>query len=266
MMKRTDAGPDRSATAAMRAAILVYAVVVAKQILTWYVLYPTAGYNDITLNGTQAVTLLLGVLFVVVYRLGWRRIGLGLRRLGEAIAAVTIAYVVLLLVVIVIQLLGTDAPLFRESYSAYAFLNNWVLTGFAEELLFAGVVFTLVLRARSRERSFAAAWPVVLVVAALFSLWHLPGYIAVALRSGGLGAGLIVDLILPFLSWLFIGTIYVLSGNLWLAAFVHASTDYALLPAIVDRPEMGVVFMLANVAIAWWLGRRRQKAAGTARA
>ena len=246
--------PDR--VSATRAFLLVYGIVVIKQVLTWFVLYRFAGYNNVTLNATQAVTLFLGIVLVMIYRLGWRRIGLGARELGQGAAVVAVAHVVLLGASLTLRATGAEVPLFRDTYRLDALFNNWVLTGFAEELVFAGVIFRLALVALGRERRIASAWPVVILVAAMFSLWHLPGFIAVALRCGGMGWGLLGELAIPFASWLFFGAIYVLSGSLWLAAFVHASTDYALLPAITNQPLMGVIFMLTNVALAWWLGRR----------
>ena len=256
-MQQTEAvSPER--VRAVRAFLLVYGMVVSKQVLTWFVLYRFAGYNNATLNATQAVTLLLGFALVMIYRLGWRRIGLGARELGKGAAVVAGAHVVLIGVLLMLRAVRIEVPLFRGTYRLDALFNNWVLTGFAEELVFAGVIFGLALMALGRERRIASAWPVVILVAAMFSLWHLPGYIAVALRSGGLGWGLLGELVIPFASWLFFGSIYVLSGSLWLAAFVHASTDYSLLPAITGRPLMGLIFMLANVLLAWWIGRRER--------
>jgi len=255
---RVDSAGTLERVQALPAFLLVYGIVVIKQVLTWFVVYRFAGYNYVTLNATQAVTLLLGTGFVTIYRLGWRRIGLGSRKLREGAAVVAVAHVVLLGALLTLRTVGAEVPLFRDTYRLDALFNNWVLTGFAEELVFAGVIFGLALVALGRERQFPSAWPVVILVAAMFSLWHLPGYIAVALRSGGLGWGLMGELAIPFASWLFFGAIYVLSGSLWLTAFVHASTDYALLPAITGRPLAGLIFMLTNVALAWWLGRRHQ--------
>lgn len=252
-------GTDRSARArATRALLVVYAIVVTKLTLTWFVLYRFAGYSHVTLTLTQAATLFLGILFVTIYRLGWRRIGLGVRDLGEGAAVAAVAHAVLLGVLLILRAAGNEVRLFRDGYRLDALFNNWVLTGFAEELVFAGVIFGLALVALGRECRFVSAWPVVILVAVMFSLWHLPGYIAVALRSGGLGFSLLGKLAIPFASWLFFGSIYVLSGSLWLVAAVHASTDYALLPAITDRPLLGLLFMLTNVALAWWVGRRRR--------
>lgn len=249
--------------------VVVYAAALAKQLLVWFVLYRVAGYNEISLAAAQAATFALGVGFVVVYRLGWRRIGLGPMRLLNATAAVAVAYGAVALTIAAMGAFGRDVRFLRTTYSVYALFNNWILTGLAEELLFAGVLFTVVRAARDRTAavggdsrtrgsvgSIRRELPTVLIVAALFSVWHLPGYLAVAARTGGIGIGVLVDLAVPAASWFFFGLIYAASGNLWLTAFVHASTDYALLPAIVERPVVGLLFMVVSVALAAWLGRR----------
>jgi membrane protease YdiL (CAAX protease family) len=46
-----------------------------------------------------------------------------------------------------------------------------------------------------------------------------------------------------FWSWLVFGAIYAISGNLWMAAFAHASTDYGLSPLVTNEPLIGLVFM-----------------------
>ncbi|MGC9469850.1 MAG: CPBP family glutamic-type intramembrane protease [Anaerolineae bacterium] len=223
------------------------------QILTWFVLYPLAGYNDLTLNLALAVTFLLGVGLIYAYRLGWKRVGLGLRRLLTALLAIAASYALVLVVLLILNALGGSTSIFRGSYTLYAFASNWILTALGEELLFAGALFTLVAARLPRSKR----WLVVLLVATVFALWHLPGYVAIALRSGGLRPDIVFDLLLRLVSWGFFGTIYALSGNLWLTAFVHASTDYALLPVVVNSPLVGLAFMLLNVGIAWWLGRCR---------
>ena len=249
----------RDSHAAVRAAILVYALAVAKQVLVWFALYPIAGYTEVTLAIAQLGTIAIAVSFLLIYRPG--PLGLHAGQLLRAAASVIVAYGLVAAVVLVLD--GDGAEVFRGSYSVYAIVDNWLLTGFGEELLFAGLLFTLVrgaLAGRSPKiggegasvRNVAAA---VGIVAVLFSLWHLPGYIAIAARAGRLGFGVLLDLFLPTASWLFFGTIYALSGNLWLTAFVHASTDYALLPAVVQRPAIGLIFMAANVAFAAVLRR-----------
>jgi len=49
------------------------------------------------------------------------------------------------------------------------------------------------------------------------------------------------------------------SDNLWLVIFAHASTDYAILPAVVNQPVIGLIFMGLLLVYAWRIGRSRKK-------
>ncbi len=230
---------------------------IAVQALTWFMLYPLAGYNDLTLTIAQVAFLLLGAGLLFAFRLDPRSIGLGGSAFLRGLGGIALAYLLLLGVLLVSNALGAQLSLFRPEYRLDAIFNNWLLTGLGEELVFAGLLFNLIDRARDHRRRWAA----VLLTAAGFALWHLPGYLAVGLRMGTLGPGLAFDLLLNMVSWCFFGSIYLLSGSLWLTAFAHASTDYALLPAIIHSPLLGLLFMLFNVLIAWRLGKRRITAA-----
>ncbi|MFW5987946.1 MAG: type II CAAX prenyl endopeptidase Rce1 family protein, partial [bacterium] len=130
----------------------------------------------------------------------------------------------------------------RESYDLYYFLDNWILTGLGEELLFAGLIFNLLLRKGKIQKT----WLVVMIISFLFAIWHLPKHLAIMLNSGNVSFGFLFRLLMNVLSWNIFGWLYVKSKkNLWLVAFAHASTDYPLLPMIVKIPVMGIVFMLS---------------------
>jgi membrane protease YdiL (CAAX protease family) len=197
----------------------------------------------------------LGIVFVFMFGLNFTRIGAGVRSLLEGVAAIVAVYLVFVLVVLIARAAGGSAPLWRDTYSISAFASNWLLTGAAEELLFAGLIFSLLCFSRKEQQAVGREWSTVLIVALLFALWHLPGYLAIAVGAGNVSWGILGSLGLNLASWLFFGVIYLVSGNLWFTAFVHGSTDYAVLPAIVDRPALGVVFMLLGVAAAWLLRR-----------
>jgi membrane protease YdiL (CAAX protease family) len=226
------------------------------QVLTWFVLYPLAGYNDITLLTAQGVFLALGIGLILVFKLAWKQIGVGVKEFIQALFGISISYGLLFLIILLLHAFGYSIPLFRQEYNIYAFANNWLLTGFGEELVFAGILFNLLRRSfTDRHR-----WVALLLTAGMFSLWHLPGYVAIGLRMDSLGPGLIFDLLLHIVSWGFFGMIYLLSGNLWLTAFAHASTDYALLPGIINSPFLGLVFMFITLAVARWMGKRQNPA------
>lgn len=92
-----------------------------------------------------------------------------------------------------------------------------------------------------------------------FELYRYAGYNSVTLKATpAVTLFLGFALANPFVSWLFFGSICVMSGSLRPAAFAHASTDYALLPAITDRPLLGAIFVLTNGALAWWMGPRHR--------
>ena len=230
---------------------VVFAFALLFQILTWFVLYPMAGYNDLTLNIALAKTFLLGIVFLFLYRISWKKIGLGFHPFITALVGLVLANLIILFTIMGINAFGGNLSLFRETYRLDAFLSNWILTAFGEELLFAGVLFTLV----SNILSTKNRWLAVLIVAGLFALWHLPGYLAVGIKMESLNFGISFDLLLNLVSWLFFGFMYFLSGNLWLSIFAHASTDYAILPAVVNQPLIGLVFMVLLVLYAWRLGK-----------
>lgn len=225
--------------------------VIIVQILVWFLFYPLAGYNDTTVTIATGTFLFLGLAFVALFNLGWRRIGLGPERLWEALPVLGGAHFIILLLLLGLRFAGIDLPVLRNQYSLYSLASNWILSGLGEELLFAGVLFNVVpLSKVGRNR-----WLAVGAVAVIFALWHLPGYVAVGLRTGTVGVGLAWDLLLRMISWWFFGAIYALSGNLWITAMAHASTDYALLPAIIRTPIVGLLFMILLITGAWWIGR-----------
>jgi membrane protease YdiL (CAAX protease family) len=229
--------------------LTVLLVTFAIPIFTWFILYRNAGYNPWTLRIALLMTMAAGAGFLVYMRQSLSSIGLSLRQLFQAGVLVALAYGLILLTGFVMNsLFDSGLTLLRSGYSHDAFFENWVLTAFGEELLFCGVIFTLAAaRLPGRKR-----WLAVLVVALLFALWHMPGYLAQGRAVGDMAGRMGLN----FTSWLFFGTIYALSGNLWLAPFTHASTDYGISPMITNEPVIGLVFMVFLVFAAWVVNRR----------
>lgn len=231
------------------------AVALALPAFIWFVWYPLAGYSAITLLAAQVLVLALAVVLIQWMGPTWHQIGLGGKMLLKA-AIITLASFAL--VVLAGWLTGgrpgPEYPLFQKSYGVRAFLDNWVLTGLGEELLFSGLLFNLF-----RERvSAKRRWVSVAAVALVFALWHLPGNIAMGRPVASIAGRLALNAI----SWAFFGAAYALSGNLWLTAMAHASTDFPLSPLVTNQPVLGVVFMILMVTGAWWMGRRAPLAAG----
>jgi uncharacterized protein len=223
------------------ALVIAFAIPIA----TWNWLYPTFGYAPGTLRIAQAAVLVAAAALVAATGLRWRDLGLGLRPLLAAAAVGAVAYAAIILVGAVLNA-AFDAgfTLFRSRYQAGAFVDNWLLTAFSEELLFAGVLFRLARGLVTPRR----AWLAVGLVALVFALWHLPGYLAIGHGPGATLGRLALNLA----SWLIFGSIYALSGNLWLVVVAHAGTDYGLSPLVTNEPLFGLLFMGILVAGARW--------------
>lgn len=235
-----------------QAAMIVYLVALALQVFIWFAFYRIAGYSDITMNIACGLTLLLGVVAAALLHLGPGQIGLGRDQFLEAVIVAAAVHMLLVLGGMAVNAFGGGIGVFRQSYSVAALVNNWILTAFGEELVFAGVVFSVLAGARSRSR-----WVMVPAVALLFALWHFPGYLAIGLRTDSLTVRVVGDLAINMASWLFFGAIYVVSGNLWLVVIAHASTDYGLLPMITQNPLIGFVFMLLILLGGWLVIRMK---------
>jgi membrane protease YdiL (CAAX protease family) len=223
---------------------LACAAAAAGPIITWFLLYPFAGYNPWTVRIALGLTLLTAAALLYSLRLGCQGLGISSVHFVKALGLIGLAYALILLIGAGMNaFMGANLRLFRDAYSLNGFFENWLLAGFGEELLFCGVLFTLTaLKLPQRKR-----WLAVLLVALLFALWHLPGYLAQG-RPFGQVMG---RMALNAASWGFFGTIYAISGNLWLAAFTHASTDYGLSPLVTDEPLIGLIFMAFLVLAAW---------------
>jgi len=224
------------------------AVTFAIPIATWFWLYPTFGYRPDTLAIAQTSVLIAAILLVGASGLRWRDLGLGPRALLAAAGVATVAYAAIVAVAAGLNA-AFDAgfTLFRSRYEAAAFVDNWLLAAFAEELLFAGVLYPLARRLLAPR----GPWLAVGLVALAFALWHLPGYLAIGYGAGSVAGRLALNLA----SWLVFGGLYALSGNLWLVALAHAGTDYGLSPLVTHEPAFGLLFMGVLLAGAWGLRR-----------
>jgi len=213
-------------------------------LFVWLVLYQRAGYNETTLIIAQVSILMTALSLAILFNTYIGTMGLGGRKLVRALIILLAGYVAVLVIGFLYDLIfGSQQSLLRESYSLSHLFNNWVLTGFGEELLFAGVMYKLLEKRLPAKKT----WLAVSVVALLFALWHLPGYLATG-RAIGSTLG---RMGLNFISWIFLGTIYALSGNLWLVAAAHGSMDYPLLPRITQQPVFGLIFMGLLILGAW---------------
>ena len=216
--------------------IIISSVILLLHVLVWFVWYRLAGYSQLTLTAAQIMNLAVGAGMIIWMRLKPKEIGLGFSSLVRAFIILVCVYAAFLSVGWFVIKFGLfDNQLLRDQISLLGVLDNWVLTGLGEEILFCGVLFSATRDLFSDHKR----WLRVIIVALLFSLWHLPGYLAI----GYSGNVLIGRLAINGVSWLIFGTAYALSGNLWLVVFMHGNTDYPFSPLITDQPVMGIIFM-----------------------
>lgn len=222
--------------------LIVFSVFFITSLLVWFFLYSYFGYNQITMTIATVLNPIIALIFIYYLKIDLNKIGLSVNKLSQALIIITSAYLLLYLLGIILNRLGANLITLRESYNFYYLLDNWILTGLGEELLFAGLLFNLLLRKGKIQKT----WLVVMTIAFLFAIWHLPKHLAIMINSGNVSFDFLFSLLMNVLSWNIFGWLYVKSQkNLWLVAFAHASTDYALLPMIVRNPVMGIVFMLS---------------------
>jgi uncharacterized protein len=228
--------------------ILGLAVTFAIPILSFRAVYPLFGYNLTTLVAVQIAILLAGAALAALAGYGPRRLGAGPASLVLGIVLIAACYALFLAIAAGLSAAGiVKEPLLRTGYAAWPVVDNWLLTGFGEELLFRGFLLTLmVAMLPSRHR-----WWTVAAVAIIFALWHLPSLLA----AGREGTQLLLRLALPAASGLIFGAVYLWSRNLWFTAFLHGTTNYPLSPLITENPALGLVFMAIALSAAFLAGR-----------
>jgi membrane protease YdiL (CAAX protease family) len=228
--------------------ILGLAAAFAIPILAFRAVYPLLGYSSTTVVAIQIAILLAGVALAAFAGYGAGRLGSGLASLAQGVVMIAGCYALFLAVAAGLSAAGViHEPLLRAGYSPWLMVDNWLLTGFGEELLFRGFLLTLmVAMLPSRYR-----WWAVVASALVFALWHLPSLVA----SGREGAQLLLRLALPAASGLIFGAVYLWSRNLWFTAFLHGTTNYPLSPLITENPVLGLAFMAIALGAAFLIGR-----------
>ena len=247
----------RSSQGSWGAAAFAITVAVSVSVATWFLLYRWAGFGTLTRLVAHLSFFVVAFVLAARFRISWRCVGLTARDAGWAAGVGVLAYAVVMGGAGAFNtVLGTGFTVLRSRYDPVAFLDVWVLTALGEELLFAGVVFTLVAAALPR----AKRWWAVPITALTFAAMHLPGYLAVGHPTGSILGRLALNAV----SWGIFGTIYLVSGNLWLVVVAHAATDLALTPLITNEPVWGLVFMALLVTGAWWQGSAERSASPVA--
>lgn len=103
------------------------------------------------MNTACGIFFLFGIVLITILNLGWKKIGLGLEKLVEASIIMILANLFFVLIGLLLNQFGMEVKIFRNSYSFYAIINNWIVTGLGEELVFAGVLYTMILRKNNRK-------------------------------------------------------------------------------------------------------------------
>ncbi len=229
------------------------AVAIGLAVAIWSVLYRWAGYGTTTRVVAHLAFFVAAFVLAARFRIPLRSIGLSGRDAAWAAGVGALAYGVVMGGAGAFNaVLGTEFTVLRSRYDPVAFFDAWILTALGEELLFAGVVFTLIAAALPRRRR----WWAVPFTALAFAAMHLPGYLAIGYPA----ASVLGRLALNAVSWSIFGAIYLLSGNLWLVVVAHAATDLGFTPLITNQPLWGLAFMALLVGGAWWHGRSDRQA------
>lgn len=211
--------------------------------------YRLVGYNLYTVGVLLALVGACGYVALRSEGLTLTDVGAAPVQLLRALGVLACTYGIFLALLAALQAVDLVAagPLFKPVKPA-AIVDNWLLTGFFEELLFRGFILLALIRLLGDHRF---PWRSVIIGALLFSLFHLPtaiGYSA--------GMNLVMDLAIPFASALLVfGPLYLASRNLWLAAFVHGVTNYPIVPQIKENPLLGLVFMGLAILLGRYLLR-----------
>lgn len=224
--------------------IQVYASALFLQTAIWFGLYKLAGYNQVSLFVAVFLTFLLGIFWLYYFQLA-KQVGLELKKFFQAVTIFGVIHLIAFGIGLWLSIEKKGYQLFRDEYHLFALLENWIFTALGEQLLFSGVLFTLIrLTPLCRK-----PWMAVAITAGLFATWHFPGQVAMAISRGNVDLSMATHLLLNFLSWCFFGTIYLFSGNLWLTAMVHGSTDYSLLPFLIDFPVAQLFVMIVVIVV-----------------
>lgn len=204
------------------------------------IVYPASyrffGYNNFSLLAMEILPWIIGYLAIKSEGIDLNKVGGSARHLARALAIIIYTHLGFFLLVWVLRTTGVIYGEFIKPFSLWWLFDNWVLTGFGEELLFRGFLLVSIARWFNRK---GFPFTALLVSSVIFALYHLP----FSLWIGKSGIPLVMDIFLPFASSLVFGLAYVSSSNLWLAAFLHGVTDYPLSPLIKSNPFLGLLFM-----------------------
>jgi membrane protease YdiL (CAAX protease family) len=187
------------------------------------------------------------------------------RRILEGLVWTLVSWLLFLLL---IQLLGMinlpdefqalkNTPAWKV---AAKILSTWIFVGIGEEILFRGyflkAFFTHFTHGTVRRRIVIA----VVLVSAIFSLWHLPNRI-IWLITGEIDLVLfLISLLALFLLGLGYAYLFVRSDNILLVGFVHGLSDFPLVGSNTQMTPIILVAAIGFVEVARLITRKKTKA------
>jgi membrane protease YdiL (CAAX protease family) len=171
------------------------------------------------------------------------------RRIWEALAWTLVSWLFFLLS---IQLLGMAR--LPEEFQALKntpawnigakILSTWFLVGIGEEVLFRGYFLKAFLQHFASRTDRRRKVATILLVSALFSIWHLPSRI-IWLISGEIDLVLVlISLLVLFLLGLGFTHLFLRSDNILLAGLVHGLLDF---PLVGMNTQMSPIILLVAI-------------------
>lgn len=171
------------------------------------------------------------------------------RLILEALAVSLVGWLAFMLL---IQLLGlvqlSEAFLVLQNTPSWKIgaqiLSTWLFVGVGEEVLFRGYFLKAFWRHFTAEIDRRRMVKAVLLVSAVFSIWHLPTRI-VSVISGELDwITLLVSLLVMFLFGLGFAYLFIRSNNILLTGLVHGLMDY---PLIGKDSQLSFIILLVAI-------------------
>ncbi len=83
--------------------LIVFSVFIIKNFLVWFFLYPNVGYNQITMTFVTVLNPVIAIIFIYYLKIDLKKIGLGVKKLSQALIVITPAYLLLYLLGIVLK-------------------------------------------------------------------------------------------------------------------------------------------------------------------
>ena len=187
------------------------------------------------------------------------------RRILEALIGTLVSWLFFLLL---IQLLGMaklpeefqalqNTPAWKTGAKI---LSTWFFVGIGEEVLFRGYFLKAILQHFTHVTARRQKVATILLVSAIFSLWHLPNRI-LWLMSGEIDLVLfLISLFVLFLLGLGYTYLFIRSDNILLAGLVHGLSDFPLVGTNTQITPIILLVAIGYVEITRLIARKKLQA------